>query len=401
MWPSHSCCACPSAATEPTDEVGERLHDDTAFVFTLEDMDFSGLMADKGLFTALIANLEEAVGSDESIGIRPVEVELMGGQSVVHCIVILPHDITKAVLRERWRSSILASFTQIAAAKVSELDGIELISSQTGINVSHVSVPMASLLAPFQGHWMRKDTATYVIKGTRLRFESGGFTDIKVNSPNAISILHPSGLVLNACLECHGQQLRWTNGSLWIRVAAPGGSPSDAAQSPPKMAQSPSQATPGTASEMLSPATVKKSPELEGVRRRIRDSQTQLGIEQAQVREDQASLREKIALLHEQLEDLSRLREEVDSGHEGDELSLRGAQVQQQCCMWPIQENKPNALEQDCGLRKNSLPGDLVRNVQCVRHREAAGYVAQEDAMIGRSLRSIDKPESHSNWPPL
>lgn len=343
------------------DEAGEQL-DETAFVFTLEHVNFPGLLAERDLFRALVKSLEEAVASDKAIGIRPARMELMGGQFMVHCMVTLPRDVSRTALREKWRSSTLASFAQLATAKVKALEGMQGVSTQSSVAVSHVSVPMASLLAPFQGHWTRKDS-TYVVRGTRLRFESGGVTDIKVSSPNKFSISHPSGLSLSASLECHGRQLRWTNGSVWCRVAPPG---------PVEVAKSAASETPSQ-----SPAVPKKmATEEEDALRRMRDSQSRLSEEQAQVREDQAVLREKISILHQQLEELSKLREELGGEKEGNEaqISLLSARGQEDhCCMWPLKERNSNA----------------------------ANTIKKEDAMIGHSLQSIYSRNSNNWWQPL
>jgi hypothetical protein len=343
------------------DEADEQL-EETAFAFTLEHVNFAGLLAERDLFRALVKSLEEAVASDKAIGIRPARMELMGGQFMAHCIATLPRDVPRAALREKWRSSTLASFAQVATAKVAALEGMKGVSTQSSVAVSHVSVPMASLLAPFQGHWMRKDSA-YVIRGTRLSFESGGVTDIKVSSPNKLSISHPSGLSLNASLECHGRQLRWTNGSVWCRVAAPG---------PPEVAKSPASETPSQ-----SPAVPKKMAlEAEDALQRMRESQSRLSVEQAQVREDQAVLSEKISILNQQLEELSKLREELGGEKEGSEaqISLVSARGQEdQCCMWPLKERNSNA----------------------------ANAIKKEDAMIGHSLLSIHNRNPNDLWQPL
>lgn len=186
-----------------------------AFTLTVHNVDATAVLSDDTIRDRFEMVIRQAVASRSGIGIAPQDVRLMAGPLIVQCVVTFPSAISASDVQLRLDSS--AALSHNVAAAMSVLDGIDAFCFGP-VSVCHIGEAMAAVLVGFQGNW-KKDLGTFLIRGTVLNFPSCANTEIVAISSTTFSIKNSLGVELQAHLVANGQQLQWSNGSVWHRAA--------------------------------------------------------------------------------------------------------------------------------------------------------------------------------------
>mmetsp|Transcript_18529 Transcript_18529/g.47633 ORF Transcript_18529/g.47633 Transcript_18529/m.47633 type:complete len:1048 (+) Transcript_18529:63-3206(+) len=217
-------CGHGAAASSDQAMTGESC----AFLLTVHGLNYSVLAENSQLWNACLKAVHDAVGSSDGTGLVPETVELMGGPRIVQVAVQLPADgaceLAQTHGGPQTRLCVIApNLCKTLAAKLMAVEGIKLATS--GKESLRVVEPGTAMVFPevvrFQGTWKKDDCGEYCIRDTVVCFPSGGRAELMPIGPYSFKITHPSGATFEAALEANGQELKWTNGSMWTRVDTP------------------------------------------------------------------------------------------------------------------------------------------------------------------------------------
>lgn len=198
-----------------------------ACLVSIRGLSYLAVRSDPNLQERCEAAVVDAIGCDpDGLALEAHVVEVMGGMSICQFAVVFRDWVTQQELQiHLTRTPALGKLIETRMTMVPGVD----VAMARGDVVCEVSSAANEGLVRFQGTWV-KDTSTYVIRGTGIRFPSGGRAEMITHGRDKFSITHPSGVSFNAVLENHGLELRWTNGSTWARAVGrdPAGEPAAA-----------------------------------------------------------------------------------------------------------------------------------------------------------------------------
>lgn len=185
-----------------------------AFLVSVRGLSYLALRADAGLLERCQAAVIQAVASEkEGLGLQAHHIEAMGSHHACQFAVSCADWVTQQELQMSLTRR--PQLGKAIASRLASVQGVE--AARIGAEGScEVSAAATEGVVRFQGIWT-KDCSSYVIRGSGIRFPSGGRAEMISQDTHKFNITHPSGVSFHAVLESHGQELRWTNGSTWHR----------------------------------------------------------------------------------------------------------------------------------------------------------------------------------------